>query len=50
MNPSYLGRRAWGRTRGEERLLDPEDVSFGSKRVAHHADAGRLAVVGRLDP
>ena len=38
MNPSYLGVRAWGRTRGEERLLDPEDVSMGSKRIGRNAD------------
>lgn len=36
-NPKYTGRSPWGKTKGEDRLLDPEDVSMGSQRVSQHA-------------
>jgi DNA invertase Pin-like site-specific DNA recombinase len=37
-NPTYTGRMAWGRTEGEERLLDWSDVSLGRERKARHLD------------
>jgi len=38
MNPTYTGRMAWGRTRGEERLVDWADVSQGRTKKMRWLD------------